>query len=213
MLLDAPGIVTVTGPGGVGKTTLVGHATVEREDWAPWAAEPVWVDLSDLKRSDVVLAAIAQAVGISESTESSLALQVAAALSVDAPLLVLDNFEHLPDAGSDIAALAQRCADLRIVVTSRVALRVRDERVLELPPLPLPDDAATATHPALALFAAVAVGTDPAAGIDGLERTVASICRQLDGLPLAIELAAARSAMLGPTEIDRLLEAGRHLAV
>lgn len=213
MLLEAPGVVTVTGPGGVGKTALVDHATAELAEWSPWDHEPVRVDLSDLGRDDMVLASVAQAVGITESTESPLALGIAAALSADPPLIVLDNFEHVAGAAHDIADLAQRCPDLRLVVTSRVPLRIRDERVLALEPLPLPDDSATATHPALALFASVAVGTDPATQIDGHETTIASICRQLDGLPLAIELAAARSAMLGPRQIDTLLADGQHLAV
>jgi predicted ATPase/DNA-binding CsgD family transcriptional regulator len=213
MLLDAPGIVTVTGPGGVGKTALVDHASAGWDEWSPWLVEPVRVDLSDLSRADMVLGAIAHAIGIAQTTESPLALQVAAALATDAPVVVLDNFEHVVTAAAQIVALARRCPDLRLVVTSRVPLRVRDERVLQLAPLPLPDDAAAATHPALTLFAEVAVGTDPAAVIDGHEQTVASICRRLDGLPLAIELAAARSAVLGPAQIDALLAEGRHLAV
>jgi predicted ATPase/DNA-binding CsgD family transcriptional regulator len=213
MLLDAPGIVMVTGPGGVGKTALVERALTGWDEWSPWLVEPVHVDLSELGRSDMVLPTIAHAVGIAESTESPLALQVAAALSADTPVVVLDNFEHVVTAAPEIAALARRCPDLRIVVTSRVPLRVRDERVFELAPLPLPDDAATVAHPALALFAKVAVDANPAAVIDGHEQTVASICRRLDGLPLAIELAAARSAVLGPAQIDALLADGRHLAV
>ena len=213
MLLDAPGIVTVTGPGGVGKTALVEHASAGWEAWSPWLVEPVRVDLSDLSRAEMVLGAIADAVGIAESTESPLAQQVAAALSTDAPVVVLDNFEHVVTSAPLMVALARGCPRLRLVITSRVPLRVRDERVFELGPLPLPDDAATATHPALALFAEVAVGIDPAAVIDGHEQTVASICRRLDGLPLAIELAAARSAVLGPAQIDALLAGGRHLAV
>jgi predicted ATPase len=114
MLLDAPGIVTVTGPGGVGKTALVDHAAAGWDEWSPWAVEPVRVDLSDLSRADMVLAAIAHVLGIAESTESPLALLVPAALSDDANLVVLDNFEHVVGAAAEIAELAQRCPHLRL---------------------------------------------------------------------------------------------------
>lgn len=212
-LLDQPGIFTVTGPGGVGKTSLVDHAAANWDEWSPWTIEPVRIDLSELSRADMVLPAIAHALGISESPESSLPSQLAAGVSKDVALLVLDNFEHVLAAGREIAELAQRCPQLRIAVTSRVPLRTRHERVIELAPLPLPDDTATFAHPTLALFASVSCGTDPDASIEGHEHTVARICRRLDGLPLAIELAAARSATLGPAQIESMLSEGRFLAV
>jgi predicted ATPase/DNA-binding CsgD family transcriptional regulator len=213
MLLAAPGIVTVVGTGGVGKSTLVEQATREPATWSPWDVEGIVVELADVSRADLVLPAIASATGVSGSTGDPLAMRLRMALSAEVQLLVLDNFEHVLDAATDIAELAQGCPELRVVVTSRTPLRVRGERVVHLSPLPLPGAGATLDDPALALFAAGATRTDPDLVIEGSVTTIASICRQLDGLPLAIELAAARSATLSPVQIEALLAEGRHLAV
>jgi predicted ATPase/DNA-binding CsgD family transcriptional regulator len=203
MLLAAPGIVTVTGAGGVGKTTLVEHATREPATWSPWDVDPIVVELAQVSRPDLVVPAIAGAVGVTGTTGDPLAGRVTMALSPGVQLLVLDNFEHVLDAAADVAELARSCTDLRVVVTSRTPLRVRGERVVPLPRLP--DDQA------IALFTAVAGSIDPGLQVDAA--TVASICRHLDGLPLAIELAAARTTTLSPAQIEALLAEGRHLAV
>ena len=161
MLLTGPGIVTVVGTGGVGKSTLVEQATRDPDSWSPWGVERIVVELADVNRADLVMPAIAAATGVTGSASNPLATRVRMALSASAQLLVLDNFEHVLDAAADVADLSRSCPELRIVVTSRAALRIRDERVVQLPPLPLPSANATIDDPALALFAAVATRTIP----------------------------------------------------
>jgi predicted ATPase/DNA-binding CsgD family transcriptional regulator len=213
MVLAAPGIVTVTGTGGVGKTTVVEWATSDPGSWSPWLGERTVVALADVGRADLVLPAIASALGVTGSTRDPLVARLATALTGGGHLLVLDNFEHVLGAAADLARLVKRTPDLRVVVTSRAPLRVRDERVMELSPLPLPTAGDTLEQPASALFVEVATRHDPALVIAGMEATVASICRHVDGVPLAIELAAARAATLSPARIEALLAGGAHLAV
>src|SRR5690606_37787587 len=126
---------------------------------------------------------------------------LAARLSERRTLLVLDNLEQVAAAGPDLAGLLERCPALHILATSRQALRVRGERDRPVAPLPLPDPGLPAgalrNHPAVHLFADRARDVDPDFRLDDQNATaVAELCRRLDGLPLAIELAAARTRLL-----------------
>src|SRR5262249_17324538 len=128
-------------------------------------------------------------------------------------LLVLDNFEHLLEAAPLIAELVSRCPDLAVLVTSRTALRIQDERRYAVTPLATPGTTAAPGEPALADWPAVKLFLERARaaarefGIQAEQAsTVASICRRLDGMPLAIELAAARVPLLSPEALLRRLE-------
>ena len=188
-------LVTVIGPGGVGKTRL---ALAASEAIAPQlSGGAVLVDLAPLDDARLVVEAIADAAGAGSSRGTS-ALEAAAAVLRDArALLVLDNFEHVARAAHDVGALLDACAGVTALVTSRHVLGLSGERTLPLAPLATPDgDEATA---AVALFVARARARDPSFELTPeVAASVAEICRRLDGLPLAIELAAARVAVLAP---------------
>ena len=131
--------------------------------------------------------------------------------SQDATLLVLDNFEHVIDAGLRVAVLLDRCPSLRLLTTSRIPLRLYGEREFGVQPLPLPSEDAGAET--LGKFASVALFVQRAAAIlPGFELTddnasdIAAICRRLDGLPLAIELAASRLKLLPPSALLARME-------
>ncbi len=187
-------LVTITGPGGGGKSRLAlevaAAAAVER---------PVHlVGLAPISDVDLVPSAIARAIGVRES-DRALVESVAAALEGTGALLFLDNLEHLPGAAAHVAALLDGAPDLEILVTSRAPLRLSSERVLPLEPLSI-EDAAT-------LFTELAAARGVVLQSDTLS-SVHEICRRLDGLPLAIELVAARLVLLPPTEILRALTEG-----
>jgi predicted ATPase/DNA-binding SARP family transcriptional activator len=185
-------LVTLVGPGGVGKTRLALEvARVLAEDAVDAA---VFVDLASLDDAALVPSAIARALGADEASDEA----IAEALSGRRVLLVLDNLEQLPAAGPAIAALLQRAPAAQALCTSRGPLRLRGEQVVELEPLPLED--ATRLFDLVAGAAARSVPADDA--------EVAEICRRLDGLPLAIELVAARLAVLPPAALLRALEDG-----
>lgn len=187
-------LVTLTGPGGVGKTRLA-LAAAERVagDFVDGA---VFVDLAPLRDSALVLPTVAQHLGLDERDATPLAERLAAYLNAKRMLLVLDNLEHLVDARGAILGLLESCSGLVVLATSRAALRVRGEREYRVAPLELPAEDAPpeelARSAAVALFferaRAVGVELEPDAAT---ARVVAVICHRLDGLPLAIELAAA----------------------
>jgi predicted ATPase/DNA-binding SARP family transcriptional activator len=178
-------IVTVTGSGGTGKTRLAVEAAAVVEQEFPngvW-----WVSLAGVPEVELVLPAIASAVGARRHLRD--------ALRDKHGLLVIDNFEHVLDAAGALAELLHAIPRVQLLVTSRAPLRIADEQ--ELPLAPLGDD------DAIALFVdrARAVGRELAAG-----PTVAEICRRLDGLPLALELAAGRLRLLEPEALLARLE-------
>ena len=193
-LKSAVRLVTVTGPGGSGKTRLALRALhALPTDRFPDGI--YFVDLSPLAQSGLVLAAIAEAVGVPD-TGLPFAETLAARISNKRILLLLDNFEHVIDDALAVAQLLAACPELRIIATSRVPLRLRGEHQLEVEPL----DATAAIQ--LFLDRGNASGARLATTAAGLDsKTVAEICQRLDGLPLAIELAAARTRELTPGEI------------
>ncbi len=200
-LVRDPGVrlVTVTGPGGVGKTRLATEAAAVSQ--AGFTTGSWFVDLSIVGDAALVLAAIASSTGL-QPQAGELPPLLAERLSGGTSLLVLDTFEHLLLAGSAIAELAADCPGLTVLVTSRTALNIRGERQVPLQPLPVRTTAGDQSTPAaVQLFVerAQAAATD-LAGAHALD-AAAEICTRLDGLPLAIELAAARTRHMPVTEL------------
>ena len=200
-------LATLTGPGGVGKTRLA--IAVEQELRGDFAGGARFVPLDGVTDPALVLTVLARAVGVRETGGRSLAALLRDELRDRELLLVLDNFEQLTAVGPEIAELVAACDRLKVLVTSRHRLDVRGEHVVEVLPLELPsleengDPAATA---AVRLFLARASETDSAFSPTAADLSaVAEICRRLDGLPLAIELAAARIRLLpAPALLARL---------
>ena len=204
LLRDAGvGLVTLTGPGGVGKTRVA--LQVAREVADAFADGVAFVPLEAIAAPAEILPAVAHALGVPEGGGRALQDGVFAYLRGKQVLLVLDNAEQLI-AAAPLAARALAAAPrLKLLVTSREALRVGDERVVPIPPLALPDPAHATTAaevaaaPAVALFVARAREARPTFAVtDENAAVVAEICRRLDGLPLALELAAARLTVLTP---------------
>ncbi|GAA4811351.1 BTAD domain-containing putative transcriptional regulator [Nocardioides caeni] len=190
-LLRSPAsrLVTVTGVGGCGKTrlSLAVAAAVE----ARFADGATLVPLAPLRDPSAVIPAIARAVGVAEGGDPFAALLEL--LRDRDQLLLLDNAEHLVDAWPEVATLAAACPGLRILVTSRIPLRVRGEVLFPLTPL----DATAAARLFVTRAAAVTPGTD----LSPEDPDVAHLCHRLGGIPLAIELAAARVRLLSPAAI------------
>ena len=208
------GLVTLTGPGGTGKTRLAVHVAHALDDAFPDGA--LYVPLAAVRQAHDVVPAMVAALGIgSTSSGGDPEKSLIGFLCSRRALLVLDNFEQVIDAAATVARLLTACPNLKILVTSREALRVRGEHEVQVPPLP---HEPRATHtPAMALFEARAREVRPEFRIDdGNRAAVSEICRRLDALPLAIELAAARVRVLSPQamlpRLDRslaLLSAGK----
>jgi len=209
-MLDAEGtrLITLTGPGGIGKTRLaIEVANRMAPDFAHGAC---FVALARVRDPDLVVPAVAQALGIQESGDRPLPDIVASVLGDQHLLLVLDNAEHVVDAVAPLlVALLAGCPHLRVMVTSRIGLQIDGEQRYIVPPLPLPDDMVGDLLPdnaAVTLFSQRARAVCPDFVLTYAQAgTVAAICRQLDGVPLAIELAAARVNVLSlPALLARL---------
>jgi predicted ATPase/DNA-binding CsgD family transcriptional regulator len=204
-------LLTVTGPGGVGKTRLTIEAAREIADG--FAAGARFVPLAPLGSPDLVLPTIARTLGIGESRPGEILRDLTEQLASTELLLVLDNVEHLLAAGPDLALLLAACPALTLLATSRAALRVSGEHEFAAPPLPLPVEIGTWTFEQIAASDAVRLFVERAEAVQaGFRLTpanawdVAEICRRLDGLPLAIELAAARVKVLPPRALLARLE-------
>jgi predicted ATPase/transcriptional regulator with XRE-family HTH domain len=203
-------LLTLTGPGGCGKTRLAIEAARAVEGSFKHGAS--FVDLAPIGDVSLVLPAIARATGVREAPGQSLAETLAGALRERNLLLVLDNFEQVLDAAPLVTELLRGCAGLTALVTSRVPLRVSGEQQYRVQPLATPDPArlppveVLAYYPSVALFAARAAAIDPDFVLSPANAAaVAEICCALDGLPLAIEVAAARSDVLPPAILARRL--------
>ena len=202
-------VVTLTGPGGCGKTRLALRVATLAE--AGFGGGARLVELAPLTDPALVSASVAQALGVSERDVPTPTAGLVRALADRELLVVLDNCEHvLEGAARMVAALLERCGRVRFLATSRERLDVPGELVFPVPPLGLSADGsapAVATSEAGALFAARAGAASP-----GFELTaqnsaaVAQVCARLDGIPLAIELAAARCPALGPAELAARLD-------
>jgi predicted ATPase len=183
-------VVTITGPGGVGKTRIVSELG---RRLAPEFLDGVaFVPMADITEAEDFLPALAETLDVKEAEERTLGEGIIALIGNRKALLLLDNLEQIVTAAPEIARIVERCPELRIVTTSRTPLRIDAEREYPLAPLEIDS--------AVVLFVERA-GT--AAESPDNEATVAAICQRLDGLPLALELAAARLRLLSP---DALLE-------
>jgi non-specific serine/threonine protein kinase len=202
LLEEAVPLLTLTGPGGVGKTRLA--LAIAADVAAHFADGVVWVDLSPLADVSPVAGAVATALGLIPSPDQPLTKELARVLRSRQTLLVLDNCEHvLSEAVELVASLLSQCPALQVLTTSRVLLHLHGEHLLTVDPLPLPADADALSevtqNAAVRLFTERARAVRPAFTLTETNApTVAALCRQLDGLPLAIELAAARSTVLSP---------------
>lgn len=225
-LLGSARMVTLTGSGGCGKTRLALHAAAEHLDRFPGGAW--WASLAPLQEPALVANAVAAALGIREAPGEELVSTIARRVAErPALVLVLDNCEHLVDTCADLAAqLLRGCPPLTIVATSREPLGVEGEVTFRVPSLDLPDEdirsaAALETPEATRLFTDRAALARPGwSPSDHEAGAVTAICRRLDGIPLAIELAAARIRMLSPQQIAdglddrfRLLTGGARTAL
>jgi non-specific serine/threonine protein kinase len=203
-------LVTLTGFGGTGKTRLSLEAAAALQGELDVV---VFVDLLPVREPELVPAAIAQELGVEEVPGRSLAELIQQLLGSRAALLVLDNFEQVLPAATFVTELLAAAPQLSLLVTSQSPLRVRGEHEYGVPPLTLPDDLdvddphALGRSPAVALFVERVQAVRP-----GFELTaenaaaVAEICRRLDGIPLAIELAAARAKLLTPQAMRSRLQ-------
>jgi predicted ATPase/Tfp pilus assembly protein PilF len=227
-LLRGTRLLTLTGAGGVGKTRLALQAAAEMLYEYP---DGVWlVELAALSDGGLVWQALATALSVREEPGQALAETVLAHLSGRQVLLLLDNCEHVVDASAALAEqLTQRCSGVRILTTSREALRAEGETVWRVPSLSVPHrvPGVEPQPEQLTQYAAVRLFVDRAMKVKpGFAMTnenapaVAEICARLEGVPLAIELAAARANMLSPEQIEerlderfRLLTGGRRTAL
>ena len=229
-LVSAYRVVTLTGPGGIGKTSLA--LKVARRSLGEFPDGGWLVELASLSDPDLVPSAVARVLGVKLGGEAITAEAVARAVGGQNLLLVLDNCEHLIDAVAKLAEiLVRQCPRTTILATSREVFRIAGEHVYRVPPLEVPALETPAEahaapelilgHSAVELFVnkTESLGADVASHGENL-RAIAAICRHLDGIPLAIEFAAARAAALGVEQVadglrDRfaLLTSGRRTAV
>ncbi len=196
-------LLTLSGPPGVGKTRLAAAVAATLEE--DFRSGSVFVNLAPIRDVEQFEHALIQRLRITRFTPRPSRERLTRHLSNTSLLLVLDNFEQVTPAGTSVAALLAACPRLKVLITSREALHLSAEHEFPVSPLDLPDpdgpaDPATLSrNPAVALFVARAIAIEPAFALNAENaRAVAEICRRLDGLPLAIELAAVRIKVLPP---------------
>jgi predicted ATPase/class 3 adenylate cyclase/DNA-binding CsgD family transcriptional regulator len=209
-------LLTLAGPGGSGKTRLGVHVAAGLNDH--FTDGLYFVNLAPISDADLVVPTIAQTLGVIESPTRSLSEQLQAFLQEKRLLLLLDNFEQVAGAAPELADLLASCPHLKLLVTSRAVLHLSAEHEFAVPPLSLPelnhlpDLAKLSQYEAVALFIARAQALQPEFQVSpATAPAVAEICARLDGLPLAIELAAARIKLLPPPAL--LARLGQRLAV
>jgi len=203
LLRESSRLVTLTGPGGVGKTRLGLQVAAELAEHFP---DGTWfVSLAPISDPDLVIPTISQVLGLSEARDQTPLEHLKNALQEKKMLLLLDNFEQVVSSATSVADLLARCPHLKVLVTSREELHVRAEREYPVPALLLPDMKhlpdllALSQYEAVALFIERAQAVNPAFQVTNTNApAVAEICVRLDGLPLAIELAAARIRLFSP---------------
>jgi predicted ATPase len=208
-------LVTVTGPGGVGKTRLALQCATDLH--ADFVDGGRFIPLAAISDPLLLLTTIADALGLREEGQRLLAERVTHELRDKQQLLVLDNFEQLLPAAPLLAELLVACPTIKLLVTSRASLRLRGEREFPVPPLALPvlttaatNATAIASYAAIQLFCQQAMAIKPDFRLtDQNAAAVAEICIRLDGLPLSIELAAARVKLLPPQAMLTRLTAAR----
>ncbi|WP_212844292.1 BTAD domain-containing putative transcriptional regulator [Catellatospora sp. IY07-71] len=208
-------LVTLTGPGGVGKTRLATHVAMELS--GGYADGVRWCELAPVTDGDALGHALAAAVGARQQPGLGIEESALAYLAARELLLVLDNCEHvLAEAAQLTAAVVRACPRVTVLATSRTGLGVPGERLHPVAPLPVPETGAAevTASPAVRLFVDRARAVRPGLDLTGDNLAhIAEVCRQLDGLPLAIELAAARIRSLNPADVaDRLADGLRLLS-
>ncbi|HET7272215.1 MAG TPA: helix-turn-helix domain-containing protein, partial [Rubrobacter sp.] len=210
-------LLTLTGPGGIGKTRLV--TEVARKAGSDFPDGVAFVALAPLGDAALVMPTASQVLGLREVAGIHPLEALRQHLRDRRFLLVLDNFEHVAEAAPEVVDLLGSCPNLSVLVTSRAPLRVRGEREYSVSSLGVPDPTRipeakeVAGTPAAQLFVERAEEASPSFALtEANAASVAAICWRLDGLPLALELAAARARFLGPTallsRLDKALEAG-----
>jgi predicted ATPase/serine/threonine protein kinase len=219
LLRDDVRLVTATGPGGIGKSRLA--LEVAREVSEAFPSGVYFVPLAAVKDPGLLAYAIVQSLRIRETANQS-PLEILREYlqnSLNAPaLLLIDNFEHMVEAAPALAELLAVAPKLKLLVTSRAALHVRDEHEFPVPPLALPDNRAKPSLEILAQCSAIALFVQRAAAVkpnfalnEENAPIIAEICLRLDGLPLAIELAAARIKLLSPSAMRSRLASSLQL--
>jgi predicted ATPase len=212
---DAVRLLTLTGPGGTGKTSLAIQAAADQQE--RFRDGVSFVDLSAARDGAGMVIALGRAVGVAEAPDRALLADVTDRLRDRQMLLLLDNFEQVTTAAPMATQLLSDCPEIKLLVTSREPLHVRLEHIYPVPPLGLPpEDRGRASVEQYEGFEAIALFVERARTVrpdfrldDDNAAAVVEICRRLDGLPLAIELAAARLRLLSPEALrDRL---GRRL--
>jgi predicted ATPase/tRNA A-37 threonylcarbamoyl transferase component Bud32 len=219
LLRDEVRLVTVTGPGGIGKSRMALEVARTMNDAFPSGV--YFVPLAAVNEPSLIGLAITQVLGIKECANQSPleSLREYLQSSLHAPmLLLLDNFEHIVAAAPALAELLTVVPHLKMMVTSRAPLHVYDEHEFPVPPLALPDTRALPPLELLSQYSAISLFVQRAAAVkpnfaltQDTAPVVAEICARLDGLPLAIELAAARIKMLSPSAIRARLASSLHL--